>query len=128
MEKYLAVDTIGNNAYLGIKTVVQGMVIVFSVLILLSLLVMLVSAIIRSAGNKNKAEQGISAAGVAVDTGAVPAAAAAAPAVQTGTKGNGELVVEGVDSEEEVAVIMAAVAAHNGSALDSLDFISIKRV
>lgn len=117
--------TTGERAALGIETTVTGMVIVFAVLIILSLIVMLVSRVLNS--SKKEAESKAVAAPEAPVVSA-PATAADAVVPQAGTKGTGHLVTDGVGSEEEVAVIMAAVAAHSGASLDSLEFKSIKAV
>jgi len=115
----------GARAALGIETTVTGMVIVFAVLIILSLIVMLVSKMIRGGqSGSNASSASTQAAPVAVS--APVAESKAVP--QAGTKGTGHLVTDGIGSEEEVAVIMAAVAAHSGASLDSLEFKSIKAV
>lgn len=118
----------GARAALGIETTVTGMVIVFAVLIILSLIVMLVSKMIRGGQSGSNASSASTQAAPAAPV-AVSAPVAESKAVpQAGTKGTGHLVTDGVGSEEEVAVIMAAVAAHSGASLDSLEFKSIKAV
>lgn len=115
--------TTGERAVLGAETTVTGMVIVFAVLIILSLIVMCVSRMLKSSKN-DVTSKTVETSATSVNVESV-ATASEAVVPQLTVKRTGHLVTDGVGSEEEIAVIMAAVVAHSGASLDSLEFKSI---
>lgn len=96
----------------GVITTIQGMGIVFAVLIILALLINFISIVCRVlSGNSDNR---ISEDEMSGD------------AITNGTISKGELVVEGIEDEETVVAIMAITAHNTGSSLEELKFNSIK--
>lgn len=112
----VVVNTVGERASLGLMTTLQGMGITFAVLVCLQLLTLLVSKIVLSFSKpKKKAVEVVEEKPVIKGT-----------AVKVDD--NKEMIVDGVDDEETIAVIMAIVAFNTGSELSSLKFNYIKAI
>lgn len=120
MSYLLAITSLSMGDALLISVV--GMCIVFAVLIILSLVIRLISAVVRATEKKPAPAEAASAA-------AVPAAAApAVPAGMVPAPGSlGELKLHTVD-DKTAALIMAIVADGMGVPLNEIRFKSIKEI
>ena len=105
----------GEAAKTGIIVALQGMGIVFIVLVVLTLMVHSVSLIYNYFIKKLNKE----AASVISEKESVCK-------TQTSNNATGDLVIDGVEDEGTVAVIMAVVAHNTGSDLSKLTFKSIR--
>ena len=113
--------SIGDKFSLGLSTTFIGMAIVFMVLVALWAIIVIEHKIITAITDKSKTpENKIAVQNTEIET-------AAAMTIKSG-KSTGKFVIEGVDDDETVAIILAAVSEYTNIPMNKLKVTSIKAV
>lgn len=115
---------LGDTLLLGVNTTIVCMAIVFIILIVLSIIIILQSKILKLLTNQDKSEDKVNENQLEVKVR--PEVVSKAPVMTGSTKGQAKLV--GLESEEHVAIIMAAVSDAANIPITALKIRSIKRV